>query len=65
MEKKLEIKVKIDSKFEVKATTNLKDWNEAGEESKRYYVKERVKDFIIDNIDDIIDDLLDNSNIDF
>lgn len=65
MEKKLEIKVTINSKFEIEANPDLNDWNESNEESKQFYVKERVKDFLLDHIDDIVDDLLDNSKIEF
>jgi hypothetical protein len=65
MNKKLEIKIKIDSKFEIEANPNLKDWNDSSEESKQYYVKERIKEFLLEHIDDIVDDLLDNSKIEF
>lgn len=55
MEKKLFIKVK----FEVNANPNLKDWNEATNEARDEYVKERVREFLLENIDE----LMDGSNI--
>lgn len=63
MEKELNIKVKINTKFVVKANPKLEDWDDSDEESKKYYVKEQVKEFLIDNIDNIMDDLLDSSEI--
>lgn len=55
MEKNLFIKVK----FEVNANPNLKDWNEATNEARDEYVKERVREFLLENIDE----LMDGSNI--
>jgi hypothetical protein len=65
MEKELKIKVKINSEFEVDATPNINDWDEATIDSRNEYVKERVKEFLLNQIDDIIDDLLDGSKIEF
>ena len=65
MEKELNIKVKIDSSFEVDANPNLKDWNEATDEQRNEYVKERVREFLLEQIDEIIDELMDGSKIDF
>lgn len=61
MEKNLIIKVKINTELKIKATPNLNDWNEASEESKNIYIKERITEHLLDNIDFIVDDLVDNS----
>ena len=61
MEKELNIKVKIDASFEVDANPNLKDWNEATDEHRNEYVKERVREFLLEQIDE----LMDGSKIDF
>jgi hypothetical protein len=65
MTKELKIKVHLDSKFEIEANPNLEHWNEATNESKDYYVKQRVKEFLMNQLDDIIDDLIKDSKIEF
>jgi hypothetical protein len=65
MKKELNIKVKIDASFEVDADPSLNDWNEATNEQRDVYVKERVREFLLEKIDEIIDELMDGSNIEF
>jgi hypothetical protein len=65
MNKKLEVKVKIDTQIDITANPNSDDWNGANDESKNLYVKELVKDYIIMNIDVIIDDLMEDIKIEF
>jgi hypothetical protein len=65
MEKELKIKVHIDSNFEIESNADLKDWNEASNESRNIYVKDQVKEYLLDHIDQIIDDLMDGSEIKF
>ena len=65
MVKELQITVKINTEFIVNSNPKLEDWVEASEESKKYYVKEQVKNYIIENINNIVDDLLDDSNIEY
>lgn len=65
MEKELNIKVKIESSFEIDTNPNLKDWNEATNEQRDEYVKERVREFLLERIDEIIDELMDGSKIEF
>jgi hypothetical protein len=61
MEKELIIKVKINSSFNsvVYANPNLEAWNDATNEQRDEYVKERIREFLLENIDE----LLDNSEI--
>ena len=61
MEKELIIKVKINSSFNsvVYANPNLEVWNDATNEQRDEYVKERIREFLLENIDE----LLDNSEI--
>lgn len=65
MEKELIIKVRINSSFEVGANPNLKDWNEATNEQRDEYVKDRVREFLLESIDEIIDELMAGSKIEF
>ena len=48
MVKELQITVKINTEFIVNSNPKLEDWVEASEESKKYYVKEQVKNYIIE-----------------
>lgn len=63
MKKELNIKVKVNTSFEVDANPNLKDWNEANDEQRNEYVKNRVREFLIENIDEFVDELMDGSKI--
>jgi len=63
MKKELNIKVKVNTSFEVDANPNLKDWNEANDEQRNEYVKNRVREFLIEKIDELVDDLMDGSKI--
>lgn len=65
MKKQLNIKVQINSSFNIEDEVNLDHWNEANNEDRNYYVKNIVKDFLLDHIDDIIDELMDGSKIEF
>lgn len=65
MIKKLNIIVKIDTTININSEADLTNWNEAKDESKNYYIKERVKEYMLENIDLMVDDLLENSKITF
>lgn len=65
MEKELTIKVKIDSSFEIDVDPNLKDWEDATDEQRKEYVKEKVREFLLEQIDSIVDDIIDGSKIEF
>lgn len=65
MEKELKIKVKISTSFEVEANPNLKNWEDATDDERVYYVKNCVRTFLLEQVDDIIDDLMNDSKIEF
>lgn len=65
MNLELTIKVKLQSEFEVYATPNLEHFNEATDEQRSEYVREKVKDFLLENIDDVIDELMDDIKIEY
>jgi hypothetical protein len=64
-EKELNIRVNINTKFNIEANPNIKDWNEATIESKNYYVRKKVREYLLYQIDEIIDELMDGSKIKF
>lgn len=65
MRKELNIKVNINSSFEVYANPNLKDWNDASIEEQNIYVKNCVQEFLLEQIDEIVDELMNGSKIEF
>lgn len=65
MEKELNINVKINSAFDMKVITNLKHWNDATDEQRGIYVKDKVRDYLLEQIDDIIEDLMDDVKFNF
>lgn len=58
MEKELIIKVKLNSSFEVSANPIEKNWEEASDDSRSFYVREKVREFILENIDDLVEEIL-------
>lgn len=63
MDKQIKIKFECNNIIELNAYPDLHLWKGSSENSRKMYIKEKVREFLVEEIALIVDDLLENSTI--